>query len=171
MTKIQAKQLALTALKVSAAILLFTAKAFLYTCLALYTVGELLFSEYQSAAIVEQTAAVTGGEVYASMPWLEKESGADVWEEVEPMEDISRSETIAPAKSCSKTIDRPAVLSVEVSDAMKETIARSFDKVRYQSMTTPQLRKECSTVGIKWRNACGTNKHLSKTEMLVALCA
>jgi hypothetical protein len=39
MTKLQAKSIALTALKVSASIVLFIGKAFLYLCLALYVVG------------------------------------------------------------------------------------------------------------------------------------
>ncbi len=132
MTKLQAKSIALTALKVSASIVLFLGKAFLYLCLALCVVGELLFSEYQSVPAVEVPQ---------------------------------------PVRSIAKSVARPgAVKSVEVSDVVKESIALKADRSRYQVMTSPELRKECTAIGIKWRNAHGS-RHLSKAEMLAALAA
>ncbi len=140
MTKLQAKSVALTALKVSASIVLFIGKAFLYLCLALYVVGELLFSELESVPAVEVPQ---------------------------------------PVRSIAKSVARPgAVKSVEVSDVVKESmvsdrsesIAVEADRSRYQVMTSPELRKECTAIGIKWRNANGS-RHLSKAEMLAALAA
>jgi hypothetical protein len=39
----------------------------------------------------------------------------------------------------------------------------------YQAMTTTELRQECQAQGIKWRNAHGKGKHLSKAQMIEAL--
>ncbi len=70
-----------------------------------------------------------------------------------------------------KSIPSGAVLAADVTDAMKETIAHAVDACRYQGMTSPQLRKECTAIGMKWRNAHGRSKHLSKAEMVAALVA
>lgn len=131
LAKPSVKEIALTALKVSASIVLFVGKAFLYLCIALYVVGELLFSELESVPAVEVPK---------------------------------------PVRSMAKTIASPVVKSVEVPDVAKETIALEADRDRYQVMTSPQLRKECTAIGIKWRNAYG-KRHLSKAEMLIALAA
>lgn len=37
------------------------------------------------------------------------------------------------------------------------------------AMPNTELRKRCQTVGVKWRNVYGANKHLSKDEMIAAL--
>lgn len=134
MTNKQIKTIALASLKATAAIVLFTGKAFLYLCLALYVCGELLFSEYQAVP------------------------------------------TPRPVRTVAKTIAQPTVLAIELpeetepTDVEKETIALAADARRYAKLTSVQLRKECSTIGIKWRNAHGT-KHLTKAEMLTALAA
>lgn len=135
MTKIQAKQLALTALKVSAAILLFTAKAFLYTCLALYAVGELLFSEYQSATVEEaQPTAETAAIVEQSTP------------------------AKAPVRIAAKAVAAPTK-SVRVESGP------------FGHLSAIELRKMCQNSEIKWRNAHGAGKHLSKAEMIAELTA
>ena len=67
-----------------------------------------------------------------------------------------------------KAIARPAVLSVDVPDVVKETIALKANRDRYQSLTSPELRKECSAIGVKWRNVYG-KRHLSKAEMVAVL--
>lgn len=41
----------------------------------------------------------------------------------------------------------------------------------FASMSAVELRRECAKLGVKWRNAHGDNKHLSKDEMLSALMA
>jgi hypothetical protein len=143
MSKNQVKSIALTTLRISGAVLLFAAKAIVYFCIAIAVVGQLLFAEYA------QTAPA---------PIEESSPIADPWEEV------------APTPSIAKTIARPAVLAVDVPDAVKESIALDADARRYQGLTSPQLRQECGKVGIKWRNAHGS-KHLSKAEMLAALTA
>lgn len=42
-------------------------------------------------------------------------------------------------------------------------------KMDWQSLNPYQLRTECSLQGIKWRNAHGKNKHLTKAQMVAAL--
>jgi hypothetical protein len=142
MSKNQVKSIALTTLRISGAVLLFAAKAIVYFCIAIAVVGQLLFAEYA------QTAPA---------PIEESSPIADPWEEV------------APTPAIAKTIARPAVLAVDVPDAVKESIALDVDTRRYQDMTSPQLRKECSLAGIQWRSVYGKSKHLSKAEMLAAL--
>jgi hypothetical protein len=139
---ISLQSVAISALKVATVAIVFSAKAFLYLCIALYVVGELLFKEY---------AQTEPAPIDAPIPAI-----ADPWEEV------------APTPAIAKTIARPAVLAVDVPDAVKESIALDVDARRYQGLTSPQLRQECGKVGIKWRNAHGS-KHLSKAEMLAAL--
>jgi hypothetical protein len=39
----------------------------------------------------------------------------------------------------------------------------------WQALTPHELRQTCQRSGIKWRNAKGKNKHLSKAEMVAAL--
>lgn len=123
-----------TVLKAVATVLRLTGKAIVYLCLALYVVGELLFSELETV------------------------------------------EAPKPARTVAKTIAQPTVLAIEIpgtvinygtSDAEKEGIAIAADA----TLTAVQLRKECSALGIKWRNAHGTSKHLTKAEMLQALAA
>lgn len=85
---------------------------------------------------------------------------------VDPWEDVSPTPAMAMAMSPG------AVLAVDdIPDVEKETIAQSVDSVRYQKMSITQLRKECSAIGVEWRNVHGQSKHLTKKEMLEALKA
>lgn len=126
----------ITVLKAIATVLRLTAKAIVYLSIALYVVGELLFSELETVAVEEPK----------------------------------------PARTVAKTIAQPTVLVIDIpaddlSDADKETIALATDARRYATLTSSQLRKECSTIGIKWRNAHGPSKHLTKADMIEALAA
>lgn len=148
MSNAQIKTIALTALRLAGTVLLFAAKAIVYLCIAIAVVGQLLFQEYAQSvpAPIEESSPI-----------------ADPWEE--PI-------AVAPVAAMAKTIARPeSVLVVEISDAEMEAIAIDCDIRNYQAMTAPELRKECSAQGIKWRNAHGKSKHLSKAEMLEALGA
>jgi len=70
------------------------------------------------------------------------------------------AEVAAEVPAQPAAIAAPVVVAVvEVADAPTE----------FAAMTAVQLRKECQTRGIRWRNAHGKSKHLSKTEMLAAL--
>ena len=40
---------------------------------------------------------------------------------------------------------------------------------KYAALTSDQLRKECQSHGIQWRDAHGKSKHLKKAEMVEAL--
>lgn len=60
---------------------------------------------------------------------------------------------LAPAKTTKKKDKTP--------NTVPEAIAQ---------MTALQLRKLCSDRDIKWRNVRGCNKHLTKTQMINALC-
>ena len=39
----------------------------------------------------------------------------------------------------------------------------------YSTLTTPQLRRECTAVGICWKDARGKNRHMTKAAMIAAL--
>jgi hypothetical protein len=124
-----------TVLKAVATVLRLTGKAIVYLAIALYVIGELLFSELETKpapVAVEQTA---------------------------------------PVRTVAKTIAPTPVLAIEIPDAEKEVIAQAVDNCYYSGLTAVQLRTECARVGIKWRNAHGTSKHLKKSEMLTALAA
>jgi hypothetical protein len=133
-----------TVLKAVTTVLRLTGKAIVYLAIALYVIGELLFSELETKpapVAVEQTA---------------------------PVRTVAK--TMAPTPVLA--IELPAVeLETEPSDADKETIAQAADARHYATLTAVQLRKECGRVGIKWRNAHAPSKHLTKSEMLQALAA
>jgi len=66
---------------------------------------------------------------------------------------------------------RTAALVAQAA-AIAVPVAVSVVKVEahaYQAMTSQQLRKECQSSGIAWRNAHGRGKHLLKGEMVAAL--
>jgi hypothetical protein len=122
-----------TVLKAVATVLRITGKAIVYVAIALYVIGDLLFSELEAKPVtVEQPA---------------------------------------PVRTAAKTIAAPTVLEIEIPDVEKEVIAQAADNCYYSGLTAVQLRTECARVGIKWRNAHGTSKHLKKAEMLTALAA
>ena len=151
MSNTQAKSIALSALNIATIVIVFSAKAFLYLCIALYVVGELLFQEYAQSGPVPM-----GQDAIPACP--------DPWEVEEP----------APV-TMAKSIARPGAVKAialddEIPDGEKEEVARQVDIRRYQGLTSLQLRQECSAIGIRWRNAHGS-KHLSKSEMFEALAA
>lgn len=165
MSNAQIKSIALSALRLTSVVLMFAAKAIVYLCIAIAVIGQLLFQEYaQSApiAVQEESTPIAESVVYASMTWLEKEPVEDAWEEpIAP---------VAPVAAMAKTIARSeAVLVVDIPEAEMEAITIACDIRNYQAMSAIELRKECGAVGIKWRNAHGKSKHLSKAEMLEAL--
>lgn len=148
MSKVQFFKLTLTALNIAAIVITFTAKAFLYVCIALYCVGELLFSEYASKPVTigpDPELEDYTGEFFAAV-------SADVWEEVAP---VTMAKAIAVP---TKTIAVPT-----------KTIATG--KTSFHSMKAVELRKTCQCAGVTWRNAHGRGKHLSRSEMLTALLA
>jgi hypothetical protein len=126
-----------TVLKAVATVLRLTGKAIVYLTIALYVVGELLFSEL----------------------------------ETKPAPVAVEQPTPAPVRTVAKTIAPTPVLAIEIPDVEKEVIAQAADNCYYSGLTAVQLRTECARVGIKWRNAHGTSKHLNKAEMLTALAA
>ena len=139
MSNTQAKSIALSALNFATVAIVFSAKAFLYLCIALYVAGELMFAEHAQSAPSTQPIAPRDPDI---------------------AEDIA--EAIAPAVcTLAKAIARPgAVLSIPT-----EAIAKTNP---YATLTAGQLRKKCTAIGIKWRNVYGS-KHLSKAEMFKAL--
>ena len=140
MSNTQIKSIALSVLNIATVTIVFASKAFIYLCIALYVVGELMFAEYAQSAPSTQPIAP----------------------DTDLAEDIA--EAIAPAVcTLAKSIARPsAVLSIPA-----EAIAKTNP---YATLTAVQLRKECTAIGIKWRNVYGS-KHFSKAELLTALAA
>ena len=56
-----------------------------------------------------------------------------------------------------------------VPAVMAAPVATLVIPVSPATLTSAELRKQCQSAGIKWRNAHGASKHLSKAEMLAAL--
>ena len=126
MSNTQAKSIALSALNFATVAIVFSAKAFLYLCIALYVAGELMFAEHAQSAPSTQPI---------------EPSAPDIAEDIAP---------IAPAVcTLAKAIARPgAVLSIPT-----EAIAKTNP---YATLTAGQLRKKCTAIGIKWRNVYGS---------------
>jgi hypothetical protein len=61
---------------------------------------------------------------------------------------------------------KPATIAPPVVSLVIPTEAPSTD---YSTLTSAQLRKECTAAGIRWRNAHAKGRHLSKGEMIAAL--
>ena len=152
MANTEIKSIALSVLNIATVTIVFASKAFIYILIALYVAGEMAIAEYAQSAPSTQPIAL----------------------DTDLAEDIA--EAIAPAVcTLAKSIARPgAVKSIalddEILDGEKESIARQVDIRRYRVMTSPELRKECTAIGIRWRCAHGS-KHLTKAEMFEALAA
>ena len=139
MSDTQAKSIALSVLNIATVTIVFASKAFIYLLIALYVAGELMFAEYTQSSPSTQPIAP----------------------DTDIAEDLAAA--IAPASvTMAKAIARPgAVLSIPDAPIVTSN--------HYATLTAVQLRKECSAQNIKWRNAHGTSKHLSKSAMLSAL--
>ena len=158
MSNTQAKSIALTVLNIATVTIVFASKAFIYLLIALYVAGELMFAEHAQSAPSTQPIALDtdlAEDIAEAIAKLDAPSDPDI------AEDIA---AIAPAVcTLPKAIARPgAVLSIPA-----EAIAKTNP---YATLTAVQLRKECTAIGIKWRNVYGS-KHFSKAEMLTALAA
>jgi hypothetical protein len=70
---------------------------------------------------------------------------------------------------CPTVNEHYATIAATVSAPV--AIARVKVAAPITTLTSAQLRKECSAQGIKWRNAHGKGRHLSKCEMRSALDA
>ena len=162
MSNTQAKSIALSALNFATVAIVFASKAFLYLCIALYVAGELMFAEYAQSSPSTQPIALDtdrGDDIAAAIAKLDAPSAPDRGDDI--------AAAIAPAVcTLAKSIARPsAVLSIPVQ------LQLATDTPHYATLTAVQLRKKCSAQNIKWRNAHGTSKHLSKAAMLSALAA
>ena len=161
MSNTQAKSIALTVLNIATVTIVFASKAFIYILIALYVAGELMFAEYAQSSPSTQPIALDtdlAEDIAEAIAKLDAPSAPDI------AEDIA---AIAPAAvTLPKSIARPsAVLSIPVQ------LQLATDTPQYATLTAVQLRKKCSAQNIKWRNAHGTSKHLSKAAMLSALAA
>lgn len=67
---------------------------------------------------------------------------------------------------CEPSIDVPAVLE-SMSEITLVDLGATGEELA--SLTSHQLRPICQHHGVKWRNAHGKGKHLTKTEMRAAL--
>lgn len=88
------------------------------------------------------------------------------------VEDPWLLEVVAPIKvkqPCHATATMPLLLSPTTPCPKKDKSPDTIPEAIAQ-MTVVQLRKLCSDRDIKWRNARGGNKHLTKAQMIKALC-
>lgn len=63
--------------------------------------------------------------------------------------------------------ENPAYATVPAAMAPVATLVVPVAKA--QPVTSAELRRQCQNAGIKWRNAHGKGRHLSKGEMITAL--
>ena len=159
MSNVQIKSIALTVLNIATVTIVFASKAFIYLLVALYVAGELMFAEYAQSSPSTQPIAPSDPELDEDI--AEAIAKLDASRDPGLDEDIA---AIAPAAvTLAKSIARPgAVLSIPTEEAIVKTN-------QYATLTAVQLRKECSAQNIRWRNAHGTSKHLSKSAMLSIL--
>jgi hypothetical protein len=79
----------------------------------------------------------------------------------------------APAASQPPTAPDPQPLALSAALAMppaRLSIAAETDRAPAdQSLSAAELRQRCTAAQIRWRNAFGKNRHLSKPEMIAAL--
>lgn len=83
-------------------------------------------------------------------------------------------QTTAPAPAMAQAISQPvavAVVKVEASTEAPSTEAPADLASILASMTSTELRKECQSAGVKWRNAHGKGRHLTKAAMVEAMVA
>lgn len=84
----------------------------------------------------------------------------------QPIEVNPEPQPIAqPAPAMAATIAPPVVSLTIPTEAPKGTEAPAD----LASLTSAELRRRCQSAGIRWRNAHGKGKHLSKGEMIAAL--
>jgi len=57
----------------------------------------------------------------------------------------------------------------EMIAALEEAEQTTEGQPDYSTLTTPELRRECAAVGIRWKNARGKNRHMTKAQMIAAL--
>lgn len=112
-------------------------------------------------------------------PWLSVDVSSSGTLVVTPLREIAQREKVVctdreshttefaprplllpPAKSKSISLPKSVIKKAEAPDTIPAGLAE---------MTAVHLRKLCATRNIKWRNAHGGGKHLSKTEMIRAL--
>jgi len=157
MSKVQMISASISILKALYTIALFTAKAIVYICIALYVAGELLFAELEAAP-----AAVPTEEIYLGEDLAEDNNSDFVPDWV--MESIALAVDEAKA-------DRPLSVAKSIPVAVKSIALPIKAAATLDGVKAIELRKLCQAAGIKWRNAHGTNKHLSRSEMVSALAA
>jgi hypothetical protein len=56
--------------------------------------------------------------------------------------------------------------ALEMEPTTAQTTVKEPAIADYNAMSSHQLRRECQSLGIRWRNAHGQSKHLSRPEML-----
>lgn len=88
------------------------------------------------------------------------------------VEDPWLSKPVLPVKvkqPLPATVTKPLLLAPAKTTKKKDKTPNTVPEAIAQ-MTALQLRKLCSDRDIKWRNVRGRNKHLTKNQMISALC-
>jgi len=80
-------------------------------------------------------------------------------------------------------VDAPAemtgaeVVQFEIEAAFLEEMIAAVEEAKqpaegqpdYNTLTTPELRRECAAAGIRWKDTRGKNRHMTKAAMIAAL--
>lgn len=164
MSNAQIKAVVTVALNIATVTIVFASKAFIYLLIALYIAGEMMFADYAQSVPSPQPIAP------------DTDLDDDIAEAIDDwasIADTDMAEAVTPSPvTLAKSIARStAVRSIPTAVQLSIPTPPIAQSNHYATLTAVQLRKECSAQNVKWRNAHGTSKHLSKAEMLTALAA
>lgn len=123
----------------------------------LYLGAVVAYALGQSARILVDTGAK------AIQQWAESEVQSCIAIEA-PTAAIEAMPAPAPAPAMAQAITQPVAVAVVKVEAPSTEAPADL-----ASLTSAELRRQCQAAGIRWRNAHGQGRHMSKGEMIAAL--
>ena len=96
---------------------------------------------------------------------------AEVARALKPSESVDVQPILPEALVSAELTDLDLVLTDSEPDLQnaQDVDVADVEPVDYRTLTTAQLRRECVAAGIRWKDARGKNRHLTKVGMIVAL--
>ena len=127
----------------------------------LYLGAVVAYALGQSARILVDTGAK------AIQQWAESEVQSCIAIEVPQPQTITEPDHF---RDVTKMVPVPAPAMAQVISQPVATLTiRTEAPADLASLTSAELRRRCQSAGIRWRNAHGQGRHLSKAEMISAL--
>ena len=121
----------------------------------LYLGAVIAFTLGQTARILVDAGAK------AIQQWAESEVAACIATEPAPIADP------APAPAIAAPVAQPVAVAQPVTVAVVKVETETATD--YSALPTPKLRQLCSAAGIRWKDARGKNRHMTKAAMIAAL--